>query len=140
MKRGIAFLCLLLGVASFAGADDYDVTITLEGAGVTPVPLFKCAKDQDVEATDTTPAVCKTWDPKKNLAAFAVRFTNLGKSVVWVYTYRAKVPLMPGEHIWQAGGQYGMTRGFVSGESGGVVHVFASSHSPLNENWVVKSN
>jgi len=113
--------------------ESYDVTVTLKDSSVLAVPFLECPKDQIIPPSAAAPERCKERD-QKTFPVAAARITNMGTNLVWVYVDQAKFPIGPGEHIWRtAVGNNGFDRVFISGEPGGVVHVYAVQNPQVIE-------
>jgi hypothetical protein len=118
---------ILLASASFASAEEYDVTVTLRGDAPLLVPFLRCARNGDVIPTEDTPAACKEREAvDRTFGAMVVRITNIGPSIVWVHLGQAKIPVLPGK-IYRRLSPGGLHRVFLSGDPNAIAHVFAAS-------------
>ena len=127
MKRSAVIACLLLG-ASLASGEEYDVTVTLKSEAPVAVPFLKCGRNGDVAGTEDVPEGCKERDAERYFFVRAARITNLGTSILWLHAGQARIPILPGKayrRLAPNGGSF--NRIFLSGEPGGVAHVFASN-------------
>lgn len=127
MVGGMAILLLLASAAS-ARADEYDVTVAPRGDAPVAVLFLKCAKNFDVAGTEETPPFCRQREVDQTFSTTIARITNLGTSTAWIHIGQARLPVLPGKVFrYRRLGLQSFDRIFLSGEVGGLIHVFAAS-------------
>lgn len=109
-------------------ADEYDVTVSLRGDSPIPVLFLKCAKNFDVAGVEEAPPYCRQREVDQTFSTTVARVTNVGTSVVWIHIGQARLPVLPGKVFRHRRlGQRSFDRIFLSGEAGGLAHVFAAN-------------
>lgn len=130
MRSRIPFpaIALLALAAAPLQADEYDVTVGLRGDSPIPVLFLKCAKNFDVAGTEEAPPVCRQREVDQTFSTTVARITNVGASVVWIHIGQARLPVLPGKVFrHRRPGLRSFDRIFLSGEAGGLAHVFVAS-------------
>lgn len=118
---------LLMFTVSPLHAEEYDVTVSLRGDSPIPVLFLKCAKNFDVAGTEEAPPGCRQREVDQTFATTVARITNVGSSIVWIHIGRARLPVLPGKVFRHHRiGRRAFDRIFLSGEAGGLAHVFVS--------------
>lgn len=120
-------VALLVFVASAVQAEEYDVTIGLRGDIPIPVLFLKCARNFDVAGTEEAPPGCRQREVDQTFSTTVARVTNVGPSIVWIHIGRARLPVLPGKvYRHRRVGERAFDRIFLSGEAGGLAHVFVA--------------
>jgi|CXWL01.1.fsa_nt_gi hypothetical protein len=118
---------LLVFTVSPLQAEEYDVTINLRGDTPVPVLFLKCARNFDVTGTEEAPSGCRQREVDQTFSTTVARITNVGSSIVWIHIGRARLPVLPGKVFRHRRlGQRAFDRIFLSGEAGGLAHVFVA--------------
>lgn len=121
-------VALLAVPAPFVSAEEYGVVVRLRDDVPVAVPFFRCARNAEIVSTEEIPEGCKERETERWFSVTAARITNLGTSIIWIHIGKAKLPVLPGKVYRRvASGGSAFSRVFLSGEPGGVAHVFASN-------------
>jgi hypothetical protein len=133
----VAMALLVLGVSPLP-AEEYDVTVSLRGDTPIPVLFLKCARNFDVAGTEEAPPGCRQREGDQTFSTTVARITNVGSSIVWIHIGRARLPVLPGKVFrHRRVGERAFDRIFLSGEAGGLAHVFVAD--PVQDEPEIKA-
>lgn len=126
ITRYLVTALLILAVSPLR-AEEYDVTVSLRGDTPIPVLFLKCAKNFDVAGTEEASPGCRQREVDQTFSTTVARITNVGSSIVWIHIGRARLPVLPGKVFrYRRVGQRTFDRIFLSGDAGGLAHVFVA--------------